>query len=539
MALPRERGALERWVAPACLLLVAAAVAPSLPGGFVWDDHSLVAANPVLDHPLRALASDLFGPATGERSDVYRPLFVLSLLPGHALGLGAGFERLVNLGLHLGAVALLARLGVALGAGHAAAWLGAAAFGAHPGSLEAVAWIAGRQESLALLALLGATLAWARGRGALAGALLALAPFAKESMLVAPAVAGAWMLGDRRPRLAPLAGALAGAGAYLGVRAILGIPVPAGAALLDPLGALGAALVRWAGLLALPWTADALPPYHPRPLWGAAAVALGLALAARAVGRRRVAAVLGLLLPVVPGALAAAHTGLVSDRYALTGLAAAGLLLGFAVGGRRWPAGALLAVALGFLGARRAGDWTSDRALFAASLARDPANAAAAFHVAHDLHVRGGDCAAAVPLYRRGLGADPRAGTNLLACLVALGRLDEALAAAPEAVAASPTNANAPANAARAAALAGRLDEAERWAREALARDPDHGRTLVLLGNVLGQRGRCAEALPLFERAAGLPDLPESTAAAARRGLAACRRRLAAPPPAPPGETEP
>lgn len=71
---------------------------------------------------------------------------------------------------------------------------------------------------------------------------------------------------------------------------------------------------------------------------------------------------------------------------------------------------------------------------------------------------------------------------------------------------------------ARAHCSAGKLGEAEAALRAVLAREPDHGPALVLLGNVLNDLGRPAEAVPLYQRA--LERKPDSADALANLGNA-------------------
>jgi Flp pilus assembly protein TadD len=451
---------------------------------------------------------------------------MMTFLPGHALGLGPVFERVVALGLHLGTVALLGRALLALGARPAAAWLIAAIFGVHPGASEVVAWISARQDLLPGLLAVGALAAWARGRPWLAGALLLPTPFCKESFVLAGPALAVWMLGRRRVHPAALL-PLLGAGAYLALRSVVDLGVDTALAR-EPVAALGAVAGRLPVLALWPDGARTFPAYVPSVGLGVAALIGGVGLLVGAWGRPRVAAAAGLLLLVLPGGLAAAHTGLMSDRYLHLGVLAVALLAAAAVRDRS-PPRLLWAVPIGLavLTGLRAWQWTSDLRLFSAAHARDPAAARPAFHLGHALHRHGGDCAAAVPLYRQGAEADPRAHTNLQACLLDLDRPEEALAATEAAAAAQPGNPNPAANGARAAVAVGDLPAAERWAREAVERAPDSARNLVLLGNILGQQGRCAEALPVF-RAAAAADPAQP---GAQGGVAACERRLAAPPP--------
>ena len=507
--------------------VVVLAYGPSLGGGWVWDDHAIVEANPALAAPIRLWSESLFGPSGGS-GNVFRPLVMMTFLPGHVLGLGPMFERIVSLALHLGTVFLLARVVEGLGERPAAAWLVAALFGVHPGVSEVVAWISGRQDLLPGLLAVGALAAVVRGRPWVAGALLVPTPFCKESFVLAGPVMFVWMMGRKKMHPAVLL-PMVGAGVYMALRSTVGLGVDGGLAM-EPVAALGALVARLPVLALWPDGARTFPAYAPSVMLGCIGLTLGVGLLIASWGRPRIAAATGMLVFALPGALAAAHTGLMSDRYLHLGVLAVVLLGSMVLRSRTVPKAAwALPVVLAAVTGVRAQAWTSDARLFEAALARDPDNARAAFHLGHARHRHEGDCEAAIPLYERGLTADPRAGTNLQACLLDLDRPGEALEWTPVAVAAQPTNPNPAANGARAAVAVGDLASAERWARVALERAPDRARNLVLLGNILGQGGRCEEALPVFQ--AAVDSDPEEPGGKA--GLAACRRQLAGPVPQP------
>ena len=148
------------------LVLVALAYAPSLGGGFVGDDYTLVKEEPLVTAP--GGLGDYFGrvlwsgPLQAARG-FYRPLVTLSYAADYRLwdGRPAGFH-LGNLVLHLLVTILVwalirrAAAGAGSAGGRAVVWAGlAAGFALAPRLTEGVAWIAGR----GYLAAAGATLA--------------------------------------------------------------------------------------------------------------------------------------------------------------------------------------------------------------------------------------------------------------------------------------------------------------------------------------------------------------------------------------------
>ncbi len=501
--------------------LVVLAYAASLNGGWVWDDHILFVDNPALDSPLRLWMESLFGATTGS-GNVYRPLVMMTFLPGHILDLGPIFERVVGLSIHVATVCLLARALIGLGTRASGAWLLAAVYGVHPGVSEVVAWISARQDLLPGLLTVAAVAAWVHNRRWMAALLLLPTPFCKESFLLAAPAMGIWCLGIRRLHPAvviPIVGALG----YGWMRSRIGLELPAGAVGTDPIGSLGSLALRLPELALWPAGAETFPAHRPSRIVGAIAAVGGVALFAASWGRPRVAIATGLLVLALPGAVAANHTDLLSDRYLHMGMVALVVFASAAVG-HRMPPRVLWSLPLGlaFITGMRAWQWTSDVRLFSAAVGHDAENGRAAFHLGHAFHRYEDDCATAVPLYRRGIDSDPRAHTNLQACYVELGDPEAALALTEAASAAQPLNPNPPANGARAAVAMGQIELAERWARVAVERDPLRPRNAVLLGNILGQQGRCGEALPLFRSAIEMDD---STPGAAR-GLAACKKNL-------------
>lgn len=193
------------------------------------------------------LSADFFGTWDQPRGQTgyWRPLVLASFrleawLAGGSLPGQMWLAHVVTILCHaLASVALWALLR-RLGLTPAASLLGAALFALHPAHVESVAWSSGRVETLpAALAWAGTALLLRRvvaprprsaGSDALALALLALAPLAKESavLLVALAAPLAWLGGRSR-------------------RASLGLP----------LGALGLALVARMACFGLAGEVDA------------------------------------------------------------------------------------------------------------------------------------------------------------------------------------------------------------------------------------------------------------------------------------------
>lgn len=517
------------WLPAVVLVLVTLVYVPSLGGDWVWDDHAQLAANPGLRAPWTLWTTDIRFGAASQATDVYRPLVMSSYLLGQRLAPGPLSARLGNLALHLGAVALVARLAQDLGARRRAAWLAAAVFGVHPGTTEAVAWVTGRHDVLPAMLLLSALVLLPR-RPLLAGALCACTPLAKEPYLLAPVALALWALGRRQSAWPAVAVAATGPVVALALRTMAGVALPIGAAGSDPVGALGALLVRGVTLVLMPTAPDAAPLYQSRLGFGVLAVALlGAGGGAVLRGHRTAALALAPAILLLPCAPASARIGLIGDRYYYFVFATLAVGAACAIGRTRWTPWLWLAPALlAPLSAQRVTQWRSDLALWSASHARDPANPHAAFHLAYALHTQSGDCAAAVPLYREALVIEARARTNIMACLVQLGRNEEAVALAPELAAQDPDDPKVPAAAARALVGAGRLEEARSWAARA-TKAGGRAEDLVLLGNIAGAQGDLDAAEGAFR--AALVAAPGHPGAEAGLRAVAARRAAASPPP--------
>lgn len=148
------------WLVP--FLAALCAYAPVVDGGFVWDDHALIEAQPQVQDlaPLATYFGQRFWNDPLEPSgSFYRPLVTLSYAVEWRVWSGApvGFH-LTNLTLHLGVIALLLTACSRAGGQAAATGLAAALFAVSPRLSESVAWISGRTDLLATLLGLSALL---------------------------------------------------------------------------------------------------------------------------------------------------------------------------------------------------------------------------------------------------------------------------------------------------------------------------------------------------------------------------------------------
>jgi tetratricopeptide (TPR) repeat protein len=197
-----------KWKAALLATLIvaatAAAYAPALRAGYVWDDDYYVTENPLLPAPdgLRRIWLSADAPSQ------YFPLVYTSFRIEYALwGLDPYGYHLVNVLLHAANALLvwwaLRRLGAP------GAWFAAAIFALHPVHVESVAWITERKNLLSLFFFLASLLAWMRftelGAGAkrryyaTSLACYALALFSKTTACTLPAaqLLVPWLRGER------------------------------------------------------------------------------------------------------------------------------------------------------------------------------------------------------------------------------------------------------------------------------------------------------------------------------------------------------
>lgn len=520
------------------MLITVAAYAPSIAGGFVWDDHWLLAGNDALTRPADLFTSSVWEHAT-TKGDLYRPLVMLSYTPSQLFVPGPLVPRLVNLALHLIAVASLGFIGVRWGLPAGWACFSAACFALHPGASEAVAWLTGRHDLLPAVLVLVSWALLESARIVPSALLLSLTPWCKESYLLAPVVAGVWSVSllaasDGRERRAvarramPYLATVASVALVLAVRRLIAMELPLGAAAHSPVAAIGATALRGVELFFAPMTATAIYDWSPHPVVGWVASLAGIGVGIWALRNPRALRAWGALLFVAPAAPAAADIGLIADRYFYLPIAVGCLAIVAAAyhWGRAFERPlrlTLIVVPLLTIGtAIRAADWRSDLALFSHAHALAPESAAAAFHYGHALHEREGDCAAAVPLYEAATN-EPRAAANLVACLTELGEIEGAFQTARALIAIHPEHPTLVENGARVGVQLGELDTAARWTRALTRVEEDDPANWLLRGNLAGQRGDLDEAERCFRRALSLD--PDSSRA--RTGLQAVQQRRA------------
>lgn len=210
----------RHWALIAALLAgVVACYVPALPGPYQFDDSIGIAVDPA--------AASLSVWWQAPTSHV-RPLSKASFAVSHGLGERLGHapmgHRLVNVTIHLAAIALLWRLALQLSAtclprtrardAAVGAALAAALFGLHPLATEAVSYLSGRSMALGTVLAGTCLLAWIRARtlgsrgwSVAALGLAVLAALARESVVFSiPLLVGAWEL-LRRDRSAAHFGA--------------------------------------------------------------------------------------------------------------------------------------------------------------------------------------------------------------------------------------------------------------------------------------------------------------------------------------------
>lgn len=424
----------------AAVALAAATVlafGPALSGRFLsWDDGRFVDDDPAAQQLSAANVARMF---TTVHAEAYHPLHRLANAVDRTLWgrSPAGFHA-TSLALWTVALVAVVALFRRLGASPWAALAGALVVGVHPLQAEAVAWIAGKKDVLALLffASAAATALGAehirsrRMLGALG--LHALGLLAKTSVVTLPLFL---LLADFLLRGRSLREAARRAAPFALLSVAAGIPVLlvwSGAHMIRPapdtglpgrVAWVGQAIFHYATKMAWPARLSILYPIDPAPTVDAAAAA-GLALLAGGfatpwlprLGRARLgtAWLAAALLPVsnvIPLAF------FVADRYASLALVGVGWLVALGVDAllardaRRGRVAAVagvlaLTAALVVVSRARAADFRSDERLLRAAVAAQPGSYFAHMKLGEVLRDEG-DLAGSVRAYEAAIRLEP------------------------------------------------------------------------------------------------------------------------------------
>lgn len=332
-------------------LLVFGAYVPALWLGFVWDDGALVVRNQQT-HSLAEIPNfflvDLWAtaPVADGASGYYRPLMLASLALERAVfGLNPVAAHLQNLIWHVLATWACFVLSCRL-VGAPRAVLVALVFGLHPVQVEAVVWIAARNDLMAAAFGLAALAVLARPVLSLPASLLAaifvcMAGLSKESVVFLPLMLVCVdLILARRPALRRYVPVGLGLCSVLALRAAAGV---GGATLPD--GGQWMAFALQLPRLLLAYGSLLLAPFHsasawsleyldviPRWRWAVGLIGCGSIAALFTWGilgkRHRVLG--GLLmagLAVAPALISIADKGLLGERYLYLGLVGLGLAL--------------------------------------------------------------------------------------------------------------------------------------------------------------------------------------------------------------------
>ncbi len=184
--------------------LVFCAYGNSLHNELVWDDESLVTDNAYIRNSGyfgSAFLTDLFHNYTVTVATHYRPMQTLSLMADYAIwGLNPFGYHLTNILLHLACGLLVAELFVRSGGSWPVAFFAAAIFAVHPVNTNAVTYVAGRADPLALGFMLASLLLFEQYRQrrtlpffAASALVYVAALFSRENAMLFPALVLIWV----------------------------------------------------------------------------------------------------------------------------------------------------------------------------------------------------------------------------------------------------------------------------------------------------------------------------------------------------------
>jgi tetratricopeptide (TPR) repeat protein len=527
------------------LLVTVLAYRHAWAAGYIWDDDVYVTQNKLLTAPdgLRRIWFSFDSPSQ------YFPLVYTTFRLEYALwGLNQAGYHWVNIILHAANAVLVWRLLVALRV--PGALLAAALFALHPVHVESVAWITERKNVLMGLFFLLSLVAWvrfveseAKQKGkyyALTLLFYVLALFSKTTACTLPAALLLILWLKKAPitlrRVAQIAPFVV-LGIVMGLVTIwwerhhqgtqgelfaIGLPerfLVAGRALWFYLGKL-----FWPLDLAFSyprWTISAANPLDYVWLLATAALAAGIYLARRRLGRGPEVALLYFAATLSPMLgfimLYTFRYSFVADHYQYLAsigplaLAAAGLTLGGKFLGRQRmilePAlGTALLAALGFLTWQQCKMYLDSDTLWWTTIAKNPKSWMAYNNIAISL-LQKGKTDEAIAHYNKALELDPNYGEghyNLANALLRLGRTDEAVAHYEKALEIYPNNIPARYNLASVFVQSGRVEEGIAHYRKALELNPRNAAAHNNLGATLLRLGRVAEAATHYRQALAL-----------------------------------
>lgn len=493
----------RRFVTLAAVLILCLAgtaiYANSLHGRFIWDDVNFIERNALIrdwSHLGRIFLADP-GESSGIRYGFYRPLQTLTYMANYSLGgLDVMWYHATNLLLHLASTLVLAWFVAVLCGNRPLGWVTALLYLCHPVHTEAVSYLSGRADSLALLFMLLSLTGYVRhlqtGRPARvwpAGLFFLLALLAKETAVVLPALLLLCHLVLRRrivwqrflafPALAVV---------YFLARLFLLEEASLNAAeattALQRVPGLFVAITKYVSLLLLPRNlhfvyGDLLfEMRHPLALTGAVLTG-GLLLAALRLRREKPLfffAVFWFFLTLLPVSNLYRTTYFMAEHYLYVPAIAFSLLIARGILGiarRNGTAAGLLLLGLvivyGALTVQQNRYWQEPIAFFERTLARG---------------------APSVKVYN-----------NLGGLYRDQGRYDRAIALYEQAAAMDPTDYTAPLNLGMTYTLLGKPGPAVPLLRQALRLDPSVPQIHNNLGYAYALLNRFAEAIPFFENA--------------------------------------